>query len=340
MSLPVAETKIAPDDSLQRVTGQIFVGQAVLIAHDLGFFKSLSQQARALIELASDLDLEIRAAQALASCASAMGLVTFENGKYQLTEVGEYFLSGASDRDYGKVLDLLVDEQQIMTFASLRDTITSNSPQKFGEEKLFDGEGCVSNTKKFVEALHHKAIAPAFHWQTLIDFSNEEVFIDIGGGSGVHTIAACLSNPKLTGVVCDRGEVLPHTKFFVDQYALTDRILTARLDMFEDELPKGDIHFYGDILHDWSYEKCFRLMRKSFKVLNLGGKVILHEMLFNNDKTGPFLTAAYNMKMMAWTEGQQLSENEIIALLSQAGFQRIKIIPSLSNWSIIVGEKL
>ena len=63
-------------------------------------------------------------------------------------------------------------------------------------------------------------------------------------------------------------------------------------------------------------------------------------MLFDNNKIGSFLTAAYNMKMMLWTEGQQFSKIEIKDILKKAGFKKIKIIKSLGNWSLIIGKKL
>ena len=109
--------------------------------------------------------------------------------------------------------------------------------------------------------------------------------------------------------------------------------------MWKDDFPIGDIFFFGDIFHDWTEEKCLLLAKKCFNKLPKGGKIILHEMLFNNDKTGPLLTAAYNMKMMLWTEGTQYSQNEISDILKKAGFTKIKIIQALGNWSLIVGEK-
>ena len=45
------------------------------------------------------------------------------------------------------------------------------------------------------------------------------------------------------------------------------------------------------------------------------------------------------MKMMLWTTGQQFSKFEMKELLKDVGFQKIKIIKSLGNWSLIIGIK-
>lgn len=333
------QLKLESDEALQKITGQVFVGQAILIAHELGFFESLSLSPMNLEELANELQLHKRAIQALASCSAAMNLIEFTGSKYQLTQVGEFFLGSSGKIRYGKVLDLLVSEHSIMNYAYLKTVILTNSPQVSGNSELFDIQNETSNTQEFIDALHNKAIAAAFFWPALVCLTRASLFIDIGGASGIHTIAACLSNPNLKGVVCDRESVLKYTQPYISQYNLSDRISIKGIDMFNNTLPKGDVHFYGDIFHDWKYDKCFYLAKKSYTSLNPGGKIIIHEMLFNNEKTGPFLTAGYNMKMMAWTEGQQFSRSEIIALLEQAGFKDIEIIPSLSNWSLIIGNK-
>ena len=71
----------------------------------------------------------------------------------------------------------------------------------------------------------------------------------------------------------------------------------------------------------------------------INGRIILHEMLFNDDKTGPALTSAYNMKMLLWTEGRQYSFREIQEILEKAGFSNVMRINALGNWSLVVGHK-
>lgn len=63
-------------------------------------------------------------------------------------------------------------------------------------------------------------------------------------------------------------------------------------------------------------------------------------MLFNQKKTGPFFTAAYNINMMLWTEGQQFSGAELVAILHEAGFTDIEVLATgFGEWSIVTGKK-
>jgi O-methyltransferase domain len=93
------------------------------------------------------------------------------------------------------------------------------------------------------------------------------------------------------------------------------------------------------IFHDWPADKCRFLAQKSFDALEPGGRIIVHEMLFNNDRSGPFPVAANNIAMLLWTEGGQYSGPEISSILRKAGFKKIEVKPTFGYWSIVTGVK-
>ena len=109
--------------------------------------------------------------------------------------------------------------------------------------------------------------------------------------------------------------------------------------MWHEPYPAADLHFYGMIFHDWPAEQCRFLARKSFESLPAGGRIIVHEMLFNEERTGPFGVAAFNMVMMMYVEGEQYSGREIAEFLREAGFHDIQVTPTFGYWSIVSGRK-
>ena len=109
--------------------------------------------------------------------------------------------------------------------------------------------------------------------------------------------------------------------------------------MWEDPFPSADLHFYSMIFHDWPADKCRFLAKKSFDTLGSGGRIIVHEMLFNNDRTGPFPVAADNIAMLLSTEGEQYSGREISSMLREAGFKNIQVKPTFGYWSMVTGVK-
>jgi O-methyltransferase len=64
-----------------------------------------------------------------------------------------------------------------------------------------------------------------------------------------------------------------------------------------------------------------------------GGQILIHEMLYNDEKTGPFPIAAFSMIMLGWTEGEQYSGKEISEMLREAGFTNIQVRPTATGAS-------
>lgn len=333
------QSEILSDEKLQLITGQIFVGQTILAAYQMGLFKLFFDKTLSLKDIACKLSISERAAQAMVTCACALDLIESAEDGYQLSSLGKVYFDENRPEYYGKVLDLLIQESQIMNFETIKECLITNRQQIRKNAELFSTSESLSNTEEFVASLHQKAYNPAFFWSKTNLLSSCKKMVDLGGGSGIHTIAACLNHPQLIGVVCDRPSVLPHTTQYIEKFDLTNRVSTIPLNIWEDSFPSSDLYFLADIFHDWPRDKCVHLAKKCFQHLPSKGHIVIHEMLFNSHKTGPLLTAAYNMKMMVWTDGQQYSFAEIRDIFEEAGFIEIRKEKALGNWSIVIGQK-
>ena len=57
------------------------------------------------------------------------------------------------------------------------------------------------------------------------------------------------------------------------------------------------------------------------------GRIIIHEMLYNDEKTGPFAVAAFSVQMLLWAPGgEQYSGRELSTMLTEAGFVDVERI--------------
>ena len=78
---------------------------------------------------------------------------------------------------------------------------------------------------------------------------------------------------------------------------------------------------------------------QSFESLPPDGRIIVHEMLFNDNRTGSFPVAALNVDMLIAMPGQQYSGREIAGMLAQAGFVETEVKPTFGYWSIVSARK-
>ena len=316
----------------------IYGYNAVLAAHRLKLFPLLAAGPRALPDVCAALGINLRPAQAILSAAAGLGFVRYADGSYSLTPLSEKYLLETSPTYMGSWWDIVIDNvNDAFSYDPIERAIQTDAQQVFQGEHLFRTLAEQAEAARvFTRVMHSISMAPALAWPDAIDLSGCQRMLDVGGGSGAHAIGAVTRWPQLQAVVFDIPPVCEVASEFIAKHSLKDRIETQSGDMFQDAFPEADLHLYSDVLHDWSREKCVFLIRKSFESMPPGGRIVVHEMLFDDDKTGPFATAAFNITMLVWSvDGEQYSGRELSAMLADAGFRSIETKPTFGYHSIV-----
>jgi hypothetical protein len=328
------------DRPLWDIVFSLLICPAVLVAHDLKLFPLLAKSPLSLSQVCEHLKIAPRPAEVLLSMCAAVGLVELDDGRYRLTRVSEDYLLEGSPTYFGGFLDLKIANPSLYSFETLRDAVLTDSPQIYGGGDMFrvhDDREPLAVT--FTRAMHSTSIGPALEWPEHIDLSGHRILVDIGGGSGAHAIGATRKWSNLQAIVFERPNVCSVSREYIARYGMDARIQTHCADMWTDPYPEADVHFYSMIYHDWPREKCVFLSRKSFDSIRPGGLILIHEMLYNDDKTGPLSAAAFSVDMLLWTTGRQYSGREISEMLSEAGFIDIDVKPTFGYWSLVIGRK-
>ncbi len=163
--------------------------------------------------------------------------------------------------------------------------------------------------------------APALGAARMPEFGELNCLMDVGCGSGVYGIEIAKANTALKVVLMDLKEVAAEAAKYVAAEGMEGRVSTAGVNMFEEAWPsEPDGHLFCNVFHDWSAETNRQLAKNSFDALPSGGRIFLHEILMNDDYTGPFEAAAFSLLMLIGTLGQQYSLPEFKEILEGAGF--------------------
>ena len=306
---------------------------ALIVAHSLDIFEKLSGSSKS-----NELGLEQRPVEALVLMLINLGFVNSVNAKFELTKTSRKYLLKESETYFGGMLAL--SSKSNWSIEQLKDSVINNKPQVYDGNDVFDAH--FDDHKKseiFTNAMHSASMSSALAWPEKIDLSNSEIFLDIGGGSGAHIIGALRKWTGLSAKLLDMETVIASAKNLLTESGLDSRIEYVSNDFWKCEYPVADVHFYSQIFHDWPEEKCVFLAKKSYQSLAENGKIIIHEMLFDDDKSGPLMASAGNVGMLAWTEGKQYSGKEIKNILKKSGFKNIQIVPTTGYWSVVVGSK-
>lgn len=324
----------------------LFGYPAVLVAHEVGLFAALAEKPQSLADLAEQLRLHPRSVEVMLGVSASIGLLETDGSRWSLTPLAEDYLLRDKSTYWGGYLDYMIANPSLYSFETIRNTLLTNRPQFTKGEPPVSGalwsvhDRHAERAAAFTRWMHSTSIGPALHWPNSIDLSAHRRMLDIGGGSGAHSIGVVLRWPELQARVFDLAPVCDVAREYISGQGLAERIGTVVGDMWKDPFPEADLHFYSLIHHGWSRERCQELTNKSFRSLPSKGRIIVHGILFGDDRTGPFSAAAINVMMaILHNEGREYSGVEIAAMFTEAGFEKVEQIRTVGDWRIVTGVK-
>jgi 3-hydroxy-5-methyl-1-naphthoate 3-O-methyltransferase len=304
----------------------LFQFPVVSVADEVGTFAAISAQARGTEELAAQLQVDARALAVHLALLASLGFVERREGRWRATAATRTWLHPEADGYAGPLLHRL-KEYQPFHKQLLHTLRTGGRTQQYSSASAEWERGemppeMAKQITAFMNA-HSRASATSVAMQPL--FSGVRSVLDVGGGSGIFAIQLAKAWPALVATVLEIDTICTEADGYIDAAGVGSRVKTHAANMFTQAWPHGhDVHFFSNIFHDWSEETCRLLARKSFEALPAGGRILLHEILMDDDGCGPREAAAFSLLMLIGTKGRQYSLPELRQLLESAGFVDIE----------------
>jgi hypothetical protein len=142
------------------------------------------------------------------------------------------------------------------------------------------------------------------------------------------------SNPRLSGIVLDRPQVVPAALELARQRHLQHRLIAVGGDFLE-SIPKGELFLLKLILHDWNDETCIRILRNCRAAMATGGRVLVIEMLLGDIGREPPNAPLMDVNMLVHLFGRERTVSEYGRLLNEAGLRVDQVLPTASPFSVI-----
>jgi SAM-dependent methyltransferase len=319
------------------------------VAH-FDLFTKLSSGPKTFETLRAELDLAPRPMNVLVTALRAMRLLRLdEEGRLQLTSLSRQHLPSGSSYDVGGYIGLAASSPGVVEMV---ERLRSNTPR--GLDLNEDGTafiyqaGVPSAMEQTALARHFtlslagraKNVAPALAQQ--VDLGDAQLLLDVGGGSGIYSIALLKRYSQLRAVVIDRPEVLRVADEYRRRYNVADRLELREGDMFGDPLPTGaDVVLLSNVLHDWDVAECRQLIARACAALKPGGQILIHDVFLNDDLDGPLPIALYSAALFTLTLGRAYSAAEYRRWLTDAGFiiEDSQLRPTLIHCGVLSAKK-
>lgn len=310
--------------------------QYVMWSLNEGLFRCLTQRiSSSFQDVCAETRLNENGAEALLGVLCALDLVLRDsNGRYSLTAAGrEYFL----ERSPYFIGDELFAPRERIPGAYLSQTSRWSriwdSRAKFRPAVRFGSQKRLQN--QHVRNLPFCVLAVATG-----EFDTVRCMVDIAGGSGTFAIPLAQRNPDVRIVLADLPRAIAHVRRRLAAAGLIERIELLPLDLLSPAVcvPQCDGMFVGNFLHGFDDDLCKRICKRLANALEPNGRLWLHEAVWDDDRNGPLITAAWDAAIRV-AGGKQRSAPELARLLFDAGLIDNRITRTRGPFALVSASK-
>src|SRR5262249_49273260 len=178
-------------------------------------------------------------------------------------------------------------------------------------QKWVKGGGALFDTRnngpgrleQFLSAMTGLSLGIAHAMAVKFPWAQYRSFVDIGVAQGGLPVVLAQTHKHLTGVGADLPVVRPIFEKYVASHGLQDRLKFAKLDFFNDPLPKADVVIMGHILHDWDLSTKKMLISKAYDALPVGGAFSVFEAIIDNERRSNTFGLLMSLNMLIETRG-------------------------------------
>lgn len=309
-------------------------------------FAKLGERELPATELQAELGLARRPFVVLTTALQAMGLLQQSASGFALTPLARDHLLPGKAHYVGDYIGLAADSPGVREMVERLKTnrpagATDDAGAAFiyrdGLESAMERE---ASARFLTLALAGRAQNVAPHLARVADLENTNCLLDVGGGTGLYSIALLQRYPRLRAIVFDRPEVLKVANEFATTHGVSDRLTCQAGDMFADPLPPScDAILLSNILHDWDEPQCEELVTRCAAALSPQGQLLIHDVFLNDDLSGPLPLALYSAALFTLTEGRAYSAAEYRRWLEAAGLKPQPVRATLIHCGLLAATK-
>ena len=319
-----------PDHLSQMVRGYM-PSRCILTALELDIFTVIGGGATAE-QLASKINTNTRATEILLNALVALGLLTKKGKEYRnMAESERFFTQRSKDNHRSGLLHVTNIWHHWSTLTEIVRT---------GRRIPVAGDGTAQWTRNFIAAMQHNARDRAPLVVEALGTEGVHRILDLGGGSGIYSIAFAQASREAKCEILDLPGVVPLTREYVAKAGLSAQIVVRAGDMLHDDLGSGyDLITLNAICHMFSEKQNMELFRRARLALAPKGRLAVQDFILNTDKTGPPHAALFSVNMLVGTDaGASYSESEYASWMKEAGFSLIRRIDMRGPSDLIVGR--
>jgi hypothetical protein len=335
--MPDTHTALPPHAQLVQMGTAHWMSHVLYVAAKLSLADHLAKGRAGIDELATITKTHSPSLGRFLRTLGHLGLVNEDGaGRFTLTPLGEALKTGAPGSARAAILTL-ASPWITNGWTHLLESVQTGKP---GLDKTLgmpifdwlaqnpDEASLFSETMVSFHGAEPAAVAAAY------DFSAMKTVVDIGGATG-NLLAAILGRyAGLRGILYDLPHVVRDAPALLQARGVADRATITSGSFFDGVPSGGDAYLLSHIIHDWTEAQCLTILGHCRRAMAPDSRVLIIEMVLPAGNV-PHPGKMLDMMMLVGPGGQERTEPEYVALLSNAGLRLTKVVPTDSAVSIV-----
>lgn len=329
---PNATIEISEFEYLQLLAQGHVAFQSLKASIDLGLYNLLEKHGPlTAIEISSKLELPLNSVKILLRAVLTLQLITKIDDRYDLSHISRTYLTSTCPDDWNAILgwqEKIVYPGLVDFKAALKTGENIGIRQFKGSDhhlygRLKENEGLLQVFQNSMSALSQVANSDFYN---NVDLSNSMSIVDIGGGAGTNLKTLLEIYPEKRGTIFDLPEVCQIANQNIKMWGLEDRLKTHPGNLFESPLPKdADTFIFCHMFTIWSDNTIINILKKCYDALPKGGRVIVFNMMSNDNEIGPMSCALGSPYFLtiATGEGKLHTYSEYKTWFEKSGFSKV-----------------
>jgi hypothetical protein len=313
----------------------VYLPMAMLAGMKLDVFTPLKDGSLSAEALAEAIDVDSARLSLLLYALVAAELLEVSDGLFANTAVSDHYLVRGRQSYIGDVHELYSRLWGVLPRTA--ESIRLAAPQA----KQDFAAGSEEELRAFFRQQQPGAMAAGKLLADTFDLKRFHDLLDVAGGGGGFSIAACQACPDLRATVVELPSVIPITRELVNEAGLADRIKAVSTDICEYP-PEGlfDAAILRNFIQVISSVQARRALLNVSQALEPGGAIMIWGRVLDNSRLSPFESVMQNMVFLnQFDEGQSYTEREYRKWLAEAGFVDIQRSQQPGGHSVVSAHK-
>ena len=315
--------QVTPDRIMQMAHG-FWPASIISSAAACDFFTHIAHGHDTADAVASAAGTDPRGTRMVLDALVALEFLTKrQGGRYALTPESDAFL--VRDRQTS-IVEMIAEHPTLMweDWRRLREALQTGRPVRAVDDTASGAEFF----PKLIRMIMSLSLGPADAVAEYLGIGSTVTgarILDVGAGSCAWTIPFARRDRTTAITAFDLQPVLAEAANIVKEFGVADSFRMQPGDYRTEEFGTDyDVIVFGNICHIETADGNRQLMARAHRALKSGGRLVIGDMLPNEDRTGPPFPVMFAINMFLHSDGDTYTFSEYRGWLREAGFAGVE----------------